>query len=227
MPVRKIPKNYRSVTGLVASELNAKQTAFESTLERDFMLLVEFDPDVLTYEEQPVRIDYLSADGQARHYTPDILATYRQIPNSTTLKPPLLAEIKYRRDLFEQWQELKPKFRAARRYAKEQGWNFKIITEVEIRTPYLKNVKFLRQYQRRPLNLDGADLLLQKVSELRSTDPESLLASMHQDAQDRAHLLPTLWSLVAQRKIGADLSQPLTMRSLIWPAMTAMIGGQE
>jgi hypothetical protein len=64
MPVRKIPKNYRGVTGLVASELNAKQTAFESTLERDFMLLVEFDPNVLSYEEQPVRIDYLSADGQ-------------------------------------------------------------------------------------------------------------------------------------------------------------------
>jgi TnsA endonuclease-like protein len=227
MPVRHIPKNRRSVTGFVASGINAKQAAFESTLERDFMLLVEFDPDVLSYEEQPVRIDYLSADGQARHYTPDILATYRQIPNSTTLKPPLLAEIKYRRDLFEQWRGLKPKFRAARRYAKERGWSFKIITEVEIRTPYLKNVKFLRQYQRRPINLDGAGLLLQKASELGSTDPESLLASMCQDAHDRAHLLPTLWSLVAQRKIGADLNQPLTMQSLIWPVMTTMIEGQE
>jgi len=227
MPVRKIPKNYRSVTGLVASELNARQTAFESTLERDFMLLVEFDPDVLSYEEQPVRIDYLSADGQARHYTPDILVTYRQIPNSTTLKPPLLAEIKYRRDLFEHWQELKPKFRAARRYAKEQGWIFKIITEVEIRTPYLKNVKFLRQYQRRSIDLTGASLLLQKVSELQATDPESLLASVCQAAHDRARLLPTLWRLVAQRKIGADLNQPLAMQSLIWPVMTAMIEGQE
>jgi hypothetical protein len=227
MPVRKIPKNYRSVTGLVASELNAKQTAFESTLERDFMLLVEFDPDVLSYEEQPVRIDYLSVDGQTRHYTPDILVTYRQTSTSTMLKAPLLVEIKYRRNLFEQWQELKPKFRAARRYAKEQGWIFKIITEVEIRTPYLKNVKFLRQYQRRPIDLAGASLLLQKVSELRSTDPESLLASVCQAAHDRTRLLPTLWRLVAQRKIGADLNQPLTMQSLIWPVMTAMIEGQE
>jgi len=227
MPVRKIPKNYRSVTGLVASELNAKQTAFESTLERDFMLLAEFDPDVLSYEEQPVRIDYLSVDGQTRHYTPDILVIYRQTSTSTMLKPPLLVEIKYRRGLFERWQELKPKFRAARRYAKEQGWSFKIITEVEIRTPYLKNVKFLRQYQRRPIDLAGASMLLQKVSELRSTDPGSLLTSVSQDAHDRAHLLPTLWSLVAQRKIGADLNQPLTMQSLIWPVMTAMIEGQE
>jgi hypothetical protein len=214
-------------TGLVASELNAKQTAFESSLERDFMLLLEFDSDVLFYEEQPVRIDYLSVDGQTRHYTPDILVTYRQTSTYTMLKPPLLVEIKYRRDLFEQWQELKPKFRAARRYAKDRDWNFKIITEVEIRTPYLKNVKFLRQYQRRPINPDSAGLLLQKVSELGSTDPESLLSSMCTDAHDRAHLLPMLWSLVVQRKIGADLNQPLTMQSLIWPAMTAMIEGQE
>src|SRR5262245_32854249 len=217
MPVRKIPKNYRSVTGLVASELNAKQTAFESTLERDFMLLAEFDPDVLSYEEQPVRIDYLSVDGQTRHYTPDILVTYRQTSTSTMLKPPLLVEIKYRRDLFERWQELKPKFRAARRYAKGQGWIFKINTEVEIRTPYLKNVKFLRQFQRHPINLADADLLLRKVSDLESTDPESLLSALCPEARDRAQLLPTLWRLVARRTIGADLNQPLTMRSPIWP----------
>jgi len=227
MPVRKIPKNYRSVTGLVASELNAKQTAFESTLERDFMLLVEFDPDVLSYEEQPVRIDYLSVDCQTRYYTPDILVTYRQTSTSTMLKPPLLAEIKYRRDLFECWRELKPKFRAARHYAKGQGWIFKIITEVEIRTPYLKNIKFLRQFQRCPVNLADADLLLQKVSDLQSTDPESLLSAVCPEARDRAQLLPTLWRLVARRTIGADLNQPLTMRSPIWPMTAAMIEEQK
>jgi len=93
--------------------------------------------------------------------------------------------------------------------------------------PYMKNVKFLRQYQRRPINLDGAGLLLQKVAELRSTDPESLLASVCQDAHDRAHLLPTLWGLVAQQKIGADLNQPLTMRSPIWITTAAMIEEQK
>ncbi len=190
------------------------------------MLLVDFDPDVLSYEEQPVRIDYLSVDGKARHYTPDILVTYRQPSLSLIVKSPLLAEIKYRRDLFKHWQELKPKFRAARRYAKEQGWIFKIMTEVEIRTPYLKNVKFLRQYQRRPINISDADLLLQRVSELQSTDPESLLASVSRSAGDRARFLPTLWQLVGKGKLGADLNQPLTMQSLIWPTTTKMIEGE-
>jgi hypothetical protein len=36
MPVRRIPKNYRSVTGLVASDDASHQvTAYESSLERD------------------------------------------------------------------------------------------------------------------------------------------------------------------------------------------------
>jgi TnsA endonuclease N terminal/TnsA endonuclease C terminal len=217
MPVRNIPKNHRSVTGFVASVVNAGQAAFESTLERDFMLLVEFDPNVLSYEEQPVRIDYLSADGLAHHYTPDVLVTYRQTSASTTLKPPLLVEIKYRRDLFECWLELKPKFRAARRYAKERGWIFKIVTEVEIRTPYLKNVKFLRQFQRRSIDPADATLLLQKVSDLQSTDPESLLSAICSESHERARLLPALWQLIARRAIGADLNRPLTMQSPIWP----------
>jgi TnsA endonuclease N terminal/TnsA endonuclease C terminal len=225
MPVRNIPKNHRRVTGFVASGVNANQVAFESTLERDFMLLVEFDQDVLSYEEQPVRIDYLSADGQARHYTPDILVTYRQ--TSTTPKHPLLVEIKYRRDLFACWRELKPKFRAARRYAKERGWTFKIVTEVEIRTPYLKNVKFLRQFQRRPVNPADANLLLQKASDLRSTDPESLLSAICPEVHNRAQFLPTLWQLIARRAIGADLNRPLTMQSPIWPIMTAMNEEEE
>lgn len=191
------------------------------------MFLVEFDPDVLSYEEQPVRIDYLSADGQGRHYTPDILVTYRQTSTSTTLKPPLLVEIKYRRDLFECWRELKPKFRAARRYAKERGWIFKIITEVEIRTPYLKNVKFLRQFQRRSINPADADLLLRKVSDLQSADPESLLSVICSETHDRAQLLPALWQLIARRAIGADLDQPLTMQSPIWPTMVATAEEQE
>jgi hypothetical protein len=32
----------------------------------------------------------------------------------------------------------------------------------------------------------------------------------------QAQRLPTLWQLIASRQVGADLAQPLTMRSRIW-----------
>jgi hypothetical protein len=43
MPVRTIPKNYRNLTGLVPNTRTSGMTAFESTLERDFLLLLDFD----------------------------------------------------------------------------------------------------------------------------------------------------------------------------------------
>ena len=42
MPVRTIPKNYRNLTGLVPNTRTSGMTAFESTLERDFLLLLDF-----------------------------------------------------------------------------------------------------------------------------------------------------------------------------------------
>jgi len=58
-----------------------------------------------------------------------------------------LCEVKYRKDLALQWPKLKPKIRAARKYAKNEGWEFKIFTEKEIRTPYLENIRFLWSYR--------------------------------------------------------------------------------
>ena len=47
MPVRRIPKNYRSVTGLVASNDESDQvTAYESSLERDCTKHVIFNKNV-------------------------------------------------------------------------------------------------------------------------------------------------------------------------------------
>jgi hypothetical protein len=184
---------------------------FESSLERDLLLLLDFDPEVSSYEEQPVRIDYRDAQGHARHYTPDVLITWRRDG-----LPPHLVEVKYRADLKTNRGALKPRFKAAYCHARQRGWRFRILTEVEIRTPYLRNVKFLSAYRR--LNRDGASaaLLLEALHRLHATTPEALLAAVRPDLGGRAALLPMLWALVAEGKAGVDLTLPLTMRSRLW-----------
>ena len=67
MPVRKIPKNYRSVTGTFPSYKNKRNIFYESLLERDFYLLLEFNDDVISYEEQPFRIYYQRAKSTYRY----------------------------------------------------------------------------------------------------------------------------------------------------------------
>jgi hypothetical protein len=191
-------------------------TAFESSLERDFFLLLDFDPDVEFFEEQPVKIIYSDANGRRRTYTPDVLVRYRKDSPQANHTKPLLCEVKYRDDLRQHWAEYRPKFRAAGRYARQQGWRFRLMTERHVRTPYLENVKFLRPYRTLPVNDSDRTQLLSTLATLEATDPASLLAAVFEDRWQQAQLLPMLWQLVATRQIGADLEQRLTMQSGLW-----------
>lgn len=239
MPSRKIPPSRRSLTGLVASQKpsrlslvpslatnplpkvllpqpKTRMKGFESSLERDFFILLDFDLNVDHYEEQPVRIKYKDGEGHQRTYTPDVLVHYRDDITPAKWMKPLLCEVKYRSDLLANWSEIKPKIRAGRAHACQQGWRFQIITEREIRTPYFYNAKFLRPYRRIEASGDDKRMLLDTLRELREADPETVLLAIYESPLDRAQLLPVLWHLLATGMIDTDLTQPLNMCSRIW-----------
>jgi len=212
MPVRKIPKNYRNVTGRAVSVKAEGTAAFESTLERDFITLLEFSCQVKSFEVQPVTINWIDDKGLTRRYTPDVLVHY-----STTDMLPELVEVKYRQDLERYWIDLKPRLKAGIRFARTQGWRFKIISELEIRTPLLNNARFLLPFLRNgPPPEADMDLLCSKLRQLGQSTPQSLTTVIFQDEWRRAQLISTVWYLVAKRIIGADLDQPVTMTSTIW-----------
>jgi len=214
MPVRKIPKNYRNVTGIAAHGKAEGAAMFESTLERDFITLLEFNSAVESFEVQPIKLEWFDDHGGSRSYTPDVRVTFK--PHELSCRT-VLYEVKYRSDLRADWPELRQKFKAAIRYARQQGWRFKIVTEVEIRTSYLANATFLLPFVRRGPAEDGhAVLLTNQLGEMRRTTPAELLAACSQDEWRRAALIPILWYLVGTRQIGTDLDEKLTMASPIW-----------
>jgi hypothetical protein len=212
MPTRVIPKNYRNITGISSSSKAEGDSAFESSLERDFYALLEFDNSVYRYEVQPVTISYLAEDDKVKTYTPDVLVDYVR----ETKKKKTLFEIKYRSDLKSGWRQIKPKLKAAIRYANSQGWTFKLITEHEIRSAYLKNVQFLLRFRKMPVNDAYEQLLLKRLAELRESDPATLLLAVFRDRWSQAALIPSLWRLISVGSIGANLDAPLTMTSRIW-----------
>ncbi len=216
MPVRKIPRSYRNVTGLTATNKSSEMTAYESGLEHKFHKLLTFNSNVLKYEEQPVKIYFIGEDGKTHHYTPDVLINYKKDLAPAKHWKPLLAEVKWRTDLCKDWQELKPKFRAARKHVAERDWDFTIVTDKEIINPYLYNAIFLITFRRFPVNEDYRHLLLEALDELRETDPETLLRSVAADRDEISRLLPTLWQLVDNHAVGVNLDSKLTMRSRIW-----------
>jgi len=211
MPVRKIPKNYRNVTGVSPHRKAVGEAQYESTLERDFLTLLEFDPNVESFEVQPVTIEWKGANRKKRRYTPDALVHYKH-----GIAEPILYEVKYRKELKKKWPELRPVFKAAIHYTKEHGWRFKLITDTEIRTTYLSNARFLLPFVRRgPQSEEHMEMLADKLQEQHQSTPGQLLKSIFQDEWHQAELLPTLWYLIGTRQIFVDMNQPLTMTSVI------------
>ncbi len=210
MPIRKVPKSFRNVTGIIASTKAIGEARFESTLERDLLTLLDFDSQVSSFEVQPIAIPWKDSSGKPHIYTPDIHATYVDQQN-------VIYEVKYRSELLDEWAALKPKFKGAIHFCRKRGWRYKIMTELEIRTPYLENVKFLNPFLKQSFPRDSD---IQKIGEhletLGNTTPVDLLNSISTDQWEQARLMPTLWVLVAKGKIGANLQNKLNMNSPVW-----------
>jgi len=209
IPVRKIGIGTRSITGRVPS-----LGKYESTLERDLMEILRFDPDIERFTPQPLTIEYYDQNGKLRSYTPDGLIHFKSTPSLYIT--PVLYEVKYRADFRKDWKTLLPKFRAAKTYCLNHGWRFQVFTEREIRTPYLNNVKFLWPYLEQTPSSEKKIQMLQILSDLDEADPDLLLCALCNDPMNRARLIPALWHLIGIGAIGCDLNIPLTMRSRIW-----------
>lgn len=210
---RRVPINVRSLTGEVVGQ------QFESSLERDALLLVHWDCYVDSYQSQPVTIEYVDKELRPRRYTPDLLINYRadiHLPGHMGPRKPLLCEIKYRSDLAKDWKALKPKFVAARKYAAERDWEFRVLTDREIRTAYLKNIQFLWSYKFADFHGHHYRCLSDTLKILEETDPKTLLDATYQSVTMRGEALWTLWCMLARGWIGCDLTAPLTMETRIW-----------
>ena len=216
-PVRRIQPSTRSIRGQISSNKNGRAPQYESSLERDLSQLLEFSNYVESYCEQPVTIEYVH-EGGVKRYTPDVLVYYRNDLAVPAAIKPMLAEVKYRADLKQNWAELKPKFMAASRYAAGRGWQFKLVTEREIRTDYLVNVRFLLHYTDPHAHVAQADqdLLLSLLGGMYMATGERLLLMATADRVKRAELLHTLWRLVAVGSIHCDLTVELSLQSELW-----------
>ena len=210
-PARRVPiKVFQGVRGV-----SPDGQQYESTLESDYLTLLRFDPEVVSYRTQPCRISF-RLNGEDRSYTPDVLVEYQSNSPGFRAKPPELVEVKPSRLVESADAALLARFDAAREYAASSGWNFVIVTEDDIPPELLANAKFLLRYLTdTPLD-PYATLLLNNLRQFEQVTISSLICLSLEDEQNRAQLLTELWTLIAQRKIGVALEEELTMNSVVW-----------
>lgn len=205
MPVRRIPISRTSLTGRHAMGPGRDSVGFESSLERDLAELMHFASNVTHIEEQPVRIYYIDEEGRNHYYTPDFLI---QRDNA----PPLLIEVKLQKFLTP---DLDTKLNAAKQYAENLGWVFEVWTEREIRTPRLKNIRFLLPYRQRQINPDRASSILYQLDTYGAMSIEDVLMACWKDETERAYGQAVLWHLLAVGKIIANLDKELTPQTTL------------
>ncbi|MCY1305930.1 hypothetical protein D9M70_557590 [compost metagenome] len=124
-----------------------------------------------------------------------------------------MVEVKHREDWEPNWREWSNKWKAARRYAREQGWRFRIYDESRIRGPRLRNVDFLQRY--RNLSFDPAftKAVLETVC-LMGAAPFHFLLARHftgNESIGRSHL----WHLIATGQLLADLGVELDEHTVV------------
>lgn len=221
---RIIGPKYIGQSGLIASTKQNFAIQFESSLEKDFIYLLEFDDNVECFIDQPLTIKYSDIKGIGRKYTPDFLVRY----HDSNLKDELI-EIKYSKDLHENYFIWKEKFSAADEYCRQNSLLFKIVTEKEIRDSnpiYLKNVIFILGYARdldkvhddstvNKVCLDSS-IILDKLSQRGKSKICELLDQLSEDETVRAEYLYIIWILVAKKIVECDLKTKLNTKSLIW-----------
>lgn len=209
--VREIRANHRSVTGWINGDYGA--VPFESTVEMDFAYLALFDARVVGLHSQPITISYEDDANNLRHYTPDFLVEY------TTAKGEIdkaLVEIKLASEMRERGDQFTPRFYAAESWCFEHGFEFHLITDEQIRTECINNIKALYPFR---FAMDYRHSVLWKLdADIKANAPLSIESALQQfvyTSTSRAEIQKLIWILVARQSLHIDLSKP-------WNAKTTL-----
>ena len=205
--VRKIPVQTRSVAGYFYSVKNKRNIDFESQLEKKFYLMFEFNDEIESYQEQPVKVETV-LNGRKITYIPDCLIYFRPGLN----KNPLLVEIKYLKEIKEKKEKIVNKVKVVSKYSKENGYLFKIFTDKKLNETYIDNIKFLYRYSEKPKSNGKYEEYENKIySVLYGNDltVSELLNITALNDSERMAILPVIWHLAFKKKLILNLYKPL------------------
>lgn len=208
MSTRKIKKSYISCTGYFASYKNKIQIAFESVLERDFYMLLEFDENVISYAEQPITINYEYKDGSKRKYTPDCLVTYKD-GTQRYYEVKYINEIRNDNELREKLDFLKSYF------YDEYTLKFDIFTDEEIGRIYLDNLKFLYKFAFIPQDNEKIVKINKILNEVDKLTVKELLNVLSDKQMEQMKWLSYVWRYVFENINVINLYEKFTMNSVL------------
>ena len=174
----------------------------ESSHEFNYAHLLEFDQDVLAYQEQPLTLPYC-LEGKRHRYTPDFQVDRRACR-------PELVEVKPTEQCSK--AENQRMFRAVKTAADEAGYGFVVMDSDQInKEPRLRNVKLLWKYSCTPVNPQHQLF----CTALFSCVAELSLGAVFESFRAKGYSQQVVYSLIYHGMLTVDLTLLLNASSIL------------
>ena len=193
-PVRGFPsyKGQRHFNGRWWTTTTGSLVGYESWLERDRLVLLDFDPDVVGISSQPFWLFWATAEGKARSHAPDYFA---RLADGSALVLDVRAA-----------DRIKPRdqvaFDATAEACAALGWRYEVVGASP--EALLANVRWLAGYRHPRHRLDDVAAALRAAF----AAPAGLLDGA-EEVGDPIAVLPVLFHLLWRRELHTDLDRPM------------------
>jgi hypothetical protein len=202
LPVRSFAsyKGQRNHVGRWWTATAGAHVGYESWLERDWLVLLDFDADVVGIAAQPFWLWWTTPEAKARSHAPDYFA--RCADGGAWVLDCRLAERIRPRDA--------EAFAATRAACELVGWRYEVLASPD--PIMMMNVRWLSGYRHPRHDVPDVVAALEAVF----VAPTKLMAGA-QAVGDPIAVLPVLFHLLWRHRLHADLSAPLSPDTMIVP----------
>lgn len=184
---------------------------YESTLERDLIIVHAFREDVEDIVAQPITIPFVK-NGVTYKYTPDFFIKFVENVD----RPSMIIEVKPH-DLWQaNWREWSDKWKTMRRYCKNNGYTFRIYDESRIRNIALANINLLMKFRNSAIEKEDQEAVLEQVQLMGTTTIDYLLTRFYAGSLLRNHGLRVIYHLLATKQLKFDLSVEISDLTEMW-----------
>ncbi|MBB4885563.1 TnsA-like heteromeric transposase endonuclease subunit [Streptomyces netropsis] len=185
-------KGQKNFTGDYWAATSRDLVGYESWVERDAAMALDFDPAVVALASQPFRVLWVDGD-RDREHTPDYFA---RLSDGTGVVvdvwPASLVD-----------EEAAEVFAFTARVCATVGWQFRLVGDLD--QPFRANLRWLARYRHPRCHRASVAEVLREVF----AEPQLLFAGADR-VGDRMGVLPVLYHLLWRHELTADLvSRPL------------------
>lgn len=207
LPVRRFAsrKGQRHLSGLWWSATTGRHVGFESWLERDHVMALDFEATVAAIASQPFWLHWLDEAARRESHAPDFFA--RRTDGSAVVTDCRPLERRKPQDV--------AKFEATANACALIGWEYRLVGAAD--ATVTANLRWLAGYRHPRHHLPGTVAVLRRVF----ATPTPLMSGA-EAAGDAMAVLPVLFHLLWSGVLTAALSAPLHQDTLVGAA-----GGQR